>query len=126
MQNPFKKFIPFFTEGQFWEKIKGQAKKAGIRTIYMALLLFYAYKRKDTPYWAKRIILGVLGYLIAPIDVLPDLSPFIGYTDDIGVLAFGVAALAAYINDEVRQKSKAQLHKWFGDFDENALEQPAA
>ena len=31
-------------------------KKGGIRLIYSALLLYYAFKRKDLPAWARSIV----------------------------------------------------------------------
>ena len=65
-------------------------RQLGMKTCYSALLLFYAYRRSDTPSWAKNIVIGVLGYLIAPFDMLPDLTPIIGYTDDLGILGFGL------------------------------------
>ena len=109
-------------ESSLWEKITTYAKQAGIKVIYAVLLMFYAYRRKDTPKWAKRIIIGALGYFIAPIDAIPDLAPLIGYTDDFGVLGLGLVAIAAYINDEVRQQSKEKLNQWFGEYDETELD----
>lgn len=112
-----------FSEFRFWDKIKRFAKRAGIKTIYSALLLYFAYKRSETPGWAKRLIVGVLGYLIAPIDVIPDLSAFIGFTDDIGLLSFALVTVAAFINDEVRTNAREKLATWFPDADEVALEE---
>ena len=66
----------------------------------------YAFKRKETPAWAKRIITGILAYFIAPLDAIPDLTPFLGFTDDVGLLGFGLVTIAAYINDEVKSKSR--------------------
>ena len=117
-KNPFKKYIPSFSEDGFWAKIKKFAKNAGVKTIYTALLLFFAFKRKDTPAWAKNIILGTLGYFLAPIDAIPDLTPILGYTDDIGVLSFGLVTIACYVNQEVKDKAKGQLGKWFGTYDD--------
>ena len=121
MKNPFEKYIKKFSEVKLWSNMATYAKKAGIKAVYSALLLYYAYTRKETPSWAKRIILGTLGYLLSPIDLIPDLSPLIGYTDDIGVLGFGVVTVAAYINKEVRDKAKGRLHKWFGDYDQTEI-----
>lgn len=86
------------------------------------MLLFYAFKRKETPTWAKNIIIGVLGYLIAPIDLLPDLTPFIGYTDDLGVLGVGLVAIASYVNEAVKSQAKSKLRDWFGNYDAEELE----
>lgn len=110
-----------FSEQGFWAKLQKHAKKLGVKTVYTVLLLFYAFKRKDTPRWAKNIVLGTLGYLIAPIDLIPDLSPLIGFTDDIGLLSFGLVGIAAYVNKEVRGQAREQLQKWFGDYDEDQL-----
>ncbi|MEQ8706696.1 MAG: YkvA family protein [Phaeodactylibacter sp.] len=123
MENPFRSYINKFSEHRLWEKLRNYARQAGLKTVYSALLLFYAYRRKDTPYWAKNIVLGTLGYFLSPIDAVPDLTPIIGYTDDIGVLAFGLVTIAAYVNQEVKTKAKGQLHRWFGKYDERELEE---
>ncbi|MCO6488442.1 MAG: DUF1232 domain-containing protein [Phaeodactylibacter sp.] len=123
MKNPFKPYIRQFSESKFWKKIAHFAQQAGVKTVYSALLLFYAYRRKETPTWAKSIVLGTLGYLIAPFDALPDLTPIIGYTDDLGVLSFGLVTIACYINDSVRAKAREQLGKWFKDYQEDDLKE---
>ena len=123
MKNPFKPYIKQFSENKFWKKISRFAHQAGVKTVYSALLLFYAYRRKETPTWAKSIVLGTLGYLISPFDALPDLTPIIGYTDDIGVLSFGLVTIACYINDSVRANARQQLGRLFRDFREEDLQE---
>lgn len=110
-----------YSEDGFWDKVKSVCKKAGIKVIYSALLLYYSFKEKDTPVWAKSIIIGALGYFISPIDAIPDVVPVAGYADDLGVLAMAIAAVAAYINAEVKQYAKDKLRDWFGDFNEEEL-----
>ncbi len=117
----FKKHIPNFSESGLWTKLSTYASKLGQRTVYSVLLLFYAYRRKETPYWAKNIVLGVLGYLITPIDFIPDLTPIIGYTDDLGVLSFGLVTIAAFVNDGVKSEARGKLSQWFGTLDESTL-----
>ena len=121
MKNPFKKYGDFFSETSLLGKVKNYFKEAGVKVVYSALLLYYAFRRKDTPLWAKNIIIGVLGYFIAPIDALPDITPVIGYTDDLGVLSFGLVTIACYINKDVRENAKGKLKSWFGEFDEKEL-----
>ena len=121
MKNTLRSYIDKFSENQFWNKLKFFARQAGLKTVYSALLLFYAYRRSDTPLWAKNIVLGTLSYFLSPIDAVPDLTPVLGYTDDIGVLAFGLVTIAAYVDQEVRQRARGQLHRWFGDYDEEDL-----
>ncbi len=38
----------------------------------------------------KRVLLGVLAllYVLSPLDLIPDWIPFVGWLDDIGVLAW--------------------------------------
>lgn len=123
MKNSFEKYKKNFSELSFWTKIKKYARQAGLKTAYTGLLLFYAYKRKDTPAWAKRLVLGVLGYFIAPIDALPDLTPFVGYTDDLGILSFALVTISCYIDDEVKYKAETQLSKWFDQLDKDDLQE---
>lgn len=82
--------------------------------LYIIFLLFYAYKSEETPAWAKKIIIGSLAYFVSPIDSIPDLTPFIGLTDDMGVLSFGLVTIACYINNEVRASAKTQLISFLG------------
>jgi uncharacterized membrane protein YkvA (DUF1232 family) len=93
----------------------------GTPLLYSALLMYYAYRRSDTPAWAKRIVMGALVYLFSPLDAIPDLSPVIGYTDDLGVLTYGLVMIAAYINTEVRSSARHTLNRWIGSVDELSL-----
>ena len=46
--------------------------------------------QNPNPWWKNpsvMIILGVL-YCLSPLDVVPDISPGIGWMDDIGVIAY--------------------------------------
>jgi len=122
MKEIIKKYQDKFSELRFWSVLSKFAKKIGLKSVYSALLLFYAYRRSETPAWAKRVVIGTLGYLLAPFDMIPDLSPLIGLTDDVGILSFGVVTIASFINDEVKQNARQHLSKWFGEYDENELE----
>lgn len=102
-----------YSDGSFWDKIKGFAKSAGETVLEPALKLYYCSTDSDTPAWVKAVVYGPLGYFISPIDAIPDITPIIGYTDDLGVLATAVAATAAHIKDEHTQKAKETLKQWF-------------
>ncbi len=107
--------------GQLMRYLSVRLKTIGVKLTYSALLLYYAYERTDTPTWAKNIILGSLAYLLSPIDAVPDLTPFIGFTDDLGVLSFGLVTIACYIDNAVREKAKFKLHKFFKVVDDQDL-----
>jgi uncharacterized membrane protein YkvA (DUF1232 family) len=93
----------------------------GAPLLYAALLMYHAFNRTETPAWAKRIVMGALVYLVSPFDAIPDLSPIIGYTDDLGVLTYSLVMIAAYINDGVRASARQSLHAWIGYVDESQL-----
>ena len=116
-----KKYTIAFSEHNMLEKIKKFGKKAGIKVIYLVLLLFYTLQKTTTPKFAKSLIIGGLGYFILPADFLPDLIPGIGFTDDLTALISVVVAVAMFIDEGVKAKAKERLHVWFGDYDEEEL-----
>lgn len=116
-----KKYMTAFSEVNLIEKIKQFGKKAGIKVIYLVLLLFYTLQKSTTPKFAKSLIVGGLGYFILPADFLPDLIPGIGFTDDLTALISVVVAVALFIDEGVKTKTKERLHVWFGDYDEEEL-----
>ncbi len=91
--------------------------RMGQQAVYSVMLMVHAYRSKDAPAWAKRIIIGTLGYVLTPVDAVPDLTPLIGYTDDIGVLTFGLVTIASYINQDVRVSARKDVQKLFGTID---------
>ncbi|MEZ4899955.1 MAG: YkvA family protein [Saprospiraceae bacterium] len=117
------KYNKAFSEKAFWKKWQDYVKKLGTKALYTLLLLFYAYKRKETPYWAKSIVIGTIGYLLTPIDAIPDLTPILGYTDDLGILSFGLVTIACYVNEDVRQSARTKLGHWIHGVDEQELQE---
>lgn len=113
----FKKYRKQFSKEKLAQKINETFGKLGQKFIYSVLLLYYAYGNTNTPSWAKNVIIGALGYFLSPIDAIPDLSPFLGYTDDLGILSFGLVTIACYINTDVRNKAEEKLIKFFGEID---------
>ena len=105
-----------------WSRIKRQFLIMGQQTVYAALLMVHAFRRRETPLWAKNIIVGALGYLLTPFDAVPDLTPILGYTDDLGVLSFGLVTIASYINHDVRIEARKRVKTLFGSLDFASLE----
>jgi uncharacterized membrane protein YkvA (DUF1232 family) len=99
----------------FWEKFKRFAIKAGKEAIEKALLLYYAARSPKTPAWAKTTCYGALGYFISPIDAIPDITPVVGFADDLGVLVLALTTVAAYIDQKVRDKATSKMKSWFGE-----------
>ena len=116
------KYEKDFSFDSLMSKIKETAKKAGLKAIYMALLLYYALESPTITTMDKAIIYGALGYFICPIDIIPDILPFIGLTDDIAVLAWAFSRVRHNVTDMTREKAKTKLKIWFGDFDEKEID----
>ncbi len=109
------------------KKVTTYAKKLFTKTsskgLYMILLMYYAYRNERVPAWAKRIILGAIAYVVSPIDAIPDLTPFIGMTDDIAVLSAGLVTIASYVDDGVRSKARIKLNEFTSKVSEEAIEE---
>lgn len=102
--------------------LQKKIKILGTRLVYSALLMIYAYQSEKTPSWAKRIIVGAIAYLFSPFDSVPDLTPFIGFTDDLSVISFALVAVACYIDENVRNQARSKMHKMFNSVDDAELE----
>ena len=116
------KYESEFSFDGLMSKIKESAKKAGLKAIYMALLLYYALESPTISTMDKAIIYGALGYFICPIDIVPDIIPFIGLTDDIAVLAWAFSRVKRNVTDMTREKAKTKLKIWFGNYDEKEID----
>jgi len=103
-----------YTNQNFWDKVTTYAKKVGKKGIEMSLTLYYTLRDKDTPMWAKGVITGALGYFIFPIDLILDITPLIGYTDDITVMVAALTTVAAHVKQEHRDRALETLKQWFG------------
>ncbi len=109
------KFEAAYSDPGFWEKLSGYAKTAGKEVVSKALLLYYAGQEEKAPAWAKATIVAALGYFIAPLDAIVDITPAVGYADDLGVLVLALAAVASYINEDVQAKTAEKMIQWFGE-----------
>ena len=69
----FMSYSNKFTNGEFLEKISKIAKRAGAKLVYIALVLYYTLQSDKVALKDKAIIVGALGYLVSPLDVIPTL-----------------------------------------------------
>ena len=110
-------FARYYKEETFWEKIRGYASAIGKEGIRNALILYYNLQDPEgkVPTWAKGVVLGALGYFIFPLDAIPDMVPVRGFTDDLGVLAAAVGAIALNIPSEAKERARAKMEEWFDE-----------
>ena len=102
-----------YSEAGFWQKLNTFARKAGHDLVEKSLQLYYAAESPDTPTWARGVVFGALAYFVAPIDAIPDVTPGIGFADDLCVLIGAVSAVAAHITPEVKRQAADKLTEWF-------------
>lgn len=96
-----------YSSGAFWSKVGSSSSAMGCVLIEKALTLYYLLTKGDVSVATKVLIIGALGYLISPIDVIPDVIPIIGYSDDLAV----ISALLLSLDSRVTPKIKKQVQR---------------
>ena len=111
-----QKYKDKFSQQSFIEKIQRIAKRAGAKLVYVALILYYLIQSD------KAVIIGALGYLISPLDVVPDTIPIAGLGDDLTVLLYALGKVWTSVDEEMKGKARGKLSKWFDDDEINFTE----
>ena len=114
-EKELQKYEQHYNDSSFLDKVTKYGKLIGITALYKAVQLWFVLQKPDVPAGTKAVIMGALGYLIAPLDFLPDLLPVLGYTDDMVAITFALIKVQGYIDEEVERKSKKLLTKIFGE-----------
>ena len=121
-----QKYKDKFSQQNFIEKIQRIAKRAGAKLVYIALILYYLMQSDKVSLKDKAIIIGALGYLISPIDVVPDAIPIAGLADDLAVLLYALGKVWSQVDENLKDKAKEKLSKWFDEDELNFSEDPFA
>ena len=66
-------------------------------------------KSPETPAEIKLSIYGVLAYFILPTDAVPDFTPVVGYSADLGALAAVLMMASAHITPEIEEMAENKL-----------------
>ena len=83
--------------------------------VYTALILYYTLESDKVSLKDKALIVGALGYLISPLDVIPDAIPIAGLGDDLAVLLFVLKKVWGEVSEDVKAKAQDKLKKWFDE-----------
>lgn len=110
-----------FSENSLWDKLKRFGRIAGSKVVYLVLVLYYALFSRNTPNWAKTVIISALVYFICPVDAIPDTIPIIGFSDDLAALEAAFEAVKVSVTPDVVAKAKAKASEWFGTVEEIEL-----
>ena len=111
----FMSFANKFSPSDFVDKVARIAKRAGAKLVYAALILYYTLQSDKVSKADKALIVGALGYMISPLDAVPDAIPIVGLTDDLAVLVYVLKKVWVNVEPEIKDKARARLSKWFDE-----------
>ncbi|MGH1360039.1 MAG: YkvA family protein [Burkholderiaceae bacterium] len=80
------------------------------------IMLIYALRHPGTPRGVKLGILGLLLYVVSPIDLVPDFAALIGITDDAAVLLVGIPFLMKKLPVDVQQDVSEKVSRLLARF----------
>lgn len=77
---------------------KLKKNKANVRGLFKHVIALKLYMMdKNVKWYKKSAVVAALVYFISPLDVMPDVIPFVGYLDDLGVIAWTIKFLGKEI-----------------------------
>ena len=91
----------------FWSKAKRVA--AGLPFAEDLLAAYYCAFDRDTPRPVQAALIGALAYFVLPFDLVPDMLPLLGFTDDAAVLAAAIKLVADHIGPQHREAARRAL-----------------
>jgi uncharacterized membrane protein YkvA (DUF1232 family) len=80
-----------------------------------ALSVWWCARDPATPAAAKGMMMAALAYFVLPTDVIPDILPALGMTDDAAVIAAVIAIVGKNLRPRHREAAKAFLAKLSAD-----------
>ena len=110
------KYSAYYKPDTLFDKIRKFAKKAGIKTVHLVLILYYATFDKRLPVKDHLMVMAALGYFILPIDIIPD-ALIGGFADDAAALLYVFKHIWKNLSPETMQKAKEKLREWFGELE---------
>ena len=100
-------FARFYTPGKFIRFIRGTGRR--LHFLPKLMTIFYCMQDKDTPKFVKLALMGALGYVILPLDLVSDAFIGIGWLDDAAVVAAALRLAGTYVKPEHLEK----VHRMF-------------
>ena len=120
MFNNIQQYIKYFDEIQLFDKLGVVGKKIGSKVVFYVIIMAMLIGDTKIPLKVRLVFMAALGYLILPTDLVADLLPAIGFTDDIAFLTFAISNAREYITPEVKDKAKEKMGQWIDKEAEDA------
>jgi len=96
----------------FWAKLRRFASSLPFAEDLLAA--YYCAFDRATPRHVQAALIGALAYFVLPFDVIPDMLPVLGFTDDAAILATAIRMVASHITPEHRDAARAALKRMGG------------
>ena len=93
----------------FWRKARRVAARIPFTEDLLAA--YYCAFDRATPLQVKATLIAAIAYFVLPIDVIPDVMPALGFTDDAAVLAAAIKLVASHIAPTHRDAAREKLAK---------------
>ena len=94
---------------RFWIKLKRVVAK--IPFAEDLLTIYYCALDRKTPTYVRIALFGALAYFIDPFDLIPDVLPVIGLTDDAAVIAAASKLVWDNIKPEHRDAARDAMER---------------
>lgn len=72
-------------------------------------VLYRASKDPRLPWYAKALMVVIIGYAMSPIDLIPDFIPVIGQVDDLILIPLGIYILLKIVPKEIIDEHRKKL-----------------
>jgi uncharacterized membrane protein YkvA (DUF1232 family) len=83
-----------------WSVVRGDAK-----------VLWHALRHPQSPGWLKLGVVGLVLYLISPVDLIPDVLPVIGVVDDLVLIPLAIGYMLRKLPAQVRADARRKAGK---------------
>ena len=118
-----EKYQENYSESKLLTKITSVARWTGAKMVYAVLLLYYVLRNPNVSMADKSKIYGALGYFILPTDLILDIIPIVGYSDDMAAIMWAIHTVAKNITPEIKEQAKAKLGEWFDNYNKKKIDE---
>lgn len=118
-----EKYQENYSESKLLTKITSVARWTGAKMVYAVLLLYYVLRNPNVSMADKSKIYGALGYFILPTDLILDIIPIVGYSDDMAAIMWAIHTVAKNITPEIKEQAKAKLSEWFDNYNKKKIDE---
>jgi len=107
-----QQYIEHYNESDLKKFLVVFSKKIGKEVVLYVMIVYTLLRDSEVPTKVKVVLMAALGYLILPTDLICDLLPIIGFTDDVAFLTYVISSASEYITPEIKEKAKEKMGNW--------------